>query len=224
LENLTVVKKRGKVLASFGGRGSVTEDVKQECQKRMVNWVKLCGHAVKAEYPQFDLIHAFGVFAALDLNVASHDEPDYALDWVKSLRRLAKAFGLEEERVQVEFAKCLPIVKRRVKKLNEPVRDAWKYALENVCVQSSSCEALKSIVYRYVGWGLSTSGVERNFSTARTVLQHRNLSSIWKCRVTLEMAAGMPEDPTLVKENIPVAQEIWALLYGTAKAKYKQMS
>ena len=98
LENLTVVKKRGKVLASFGGRGSVTEDVKQECQKRMVNWVKLCGHVVKAEFPQFDLIHAFWVFAALDLNVASHDEPDCALDWVKSLRRLAKAFGLEEAR------------------------------------------------------------------------------------------------------------------------------
>lgn len=215
---VTVVKKRGKTLTSFGGRGSVTEAVKEDCQNRMMNWVKLCHHVVKAEFPEFDLIHAFWVFSALDLQMQSHDELDVP-DWVSSLERLSKAFGLNGERVCREFAKCLPIVKRRVKQLNEPVKEAWKFALERARVERRSCDALRHIIYRYVGWGLSTSGVERNFSSARTVLQHRNPATIWKCRVTLEMAAGMPEDAKLVKATIPVAQEVWALQHGPVQAK-----
>ena len=84
MENdLIIVKKRGKTLASFGGRGSVTEAVKQGGRMRMWSWVKLCHHVVRAEFPESGLIQAFRAFSALDLNVVSHDELDDAPDWVE---------------------------------------------------------------------------------------------------------------------------------------------
>ena len=218
-----VIKKRGKTVTSFGGKHTVTDTIKNACLGKMRVWLKLCMTVVEAEFPEFDVIHCFWVFSAVDLKIGKGADDEHS-DWGCGLDRLAQVFGLDAGRVRYEFEKCLPVAKHRVKTYHDTYKDAWKFAVENVKAEKSPCEALRQILYRYFGWGLSTSGVERSFASGRPVLQIRqSLQTDWKRLEALEMSAGMPQDIGQTSSTIPVAQEIWTMLHGPAKeTKYKR--
>jgi len=60
-----VVKKRGKTLAAFGGPDSVTPAIRAACLSRMRAWLQLCRHVIAAEFPDFEVVHAFWIFLGL---------------------------------------------------------------------------------------------------------------------------------------------------------------
>ncbi len=60
LESTThVVKRNSTVFAAFGGPGSCTDTIKDQCISRMHGWIKLVKHIVRAEFPDVELVHAF---------------------------------------------------------------------------------------------------------------------------------------------------------------------
>ena len=218
-----VIKKRGKTVTSFGGQNTVTDTMKNACLGKMRVWMKLCLAVVEAEFPEFEVIHSFWVFSAVELKIGKGAD-DEDSDWRRALDRLALVFGLDAERVRYEFETCLPVAKRRVKTYHDAYKDAWKFAVEKVKAEKSPCEALRQILYRFFGWGLSTSGIERMFASGRPMLQiRRKLKTDFQRYEALEMSAGMPQDIGQTSSTIPVAQEIWTMLHGPVKeTKYKE--
>lgn len=204
-----MVRKRGKVISTFGGPGSVTPSIQQACIERMRVWLRLARRVISAEFPSSELLNAFRIF-----NVSK--DPEATHDMERAFHRLAKVFGLDKERLAEEFRKCLPIARQRVTHLGHHLRQAWSYAVDHPRFDTSQ---LRQIVYRYLGWGLSSSGVERAFATARDVLSQRAKASNKVWRITLEMASGPPENEEALRNTIGTAQEIWAKLFGPVRRK-----
>jgi hypothetical protein len=198
------VKQRGKTITTFGGPGSI-EQVKQTCLARMQEWVSLCDYIIAAEFPDFELIHAFWIFNVVtgSRTKTGHgyfdDDPELvaacATERAAAFARLATAFGVDEVALTEQFNKCLPTARHRAMHYGCSNAEAWKFAAFGGA-RHMKMNSLLSVLQRYLGFGISTSGVEHTFSTMRDALAHRKQADLRKVR-RLYFCNGNPRCKTL---------------------------
>ena len=220
-----VVKLRGRVLSTFGGPGSV-EQVKQTCLARMQTWTKLCDYIIAAEFPDFDLIHSFWIFNVTGSRAKTghgyaDDSPAMvaacATERVACFKRLATAFGVNEHALTEQFNKCLPIAQRRAGSLGYSNGEAWKFAAHRLA-KRLNMDSLITVLQRYLGFGMSTTGVEHTFSTVRDALAHRSQADLKNAKrlLVLKRKCSM-QDPVLVSTIVGEAREIWMTLHSPSR-------
>jgi hypothetical protein len=226
LESRThVVKLRGKVLSTFGGPGSV-EQVKQTCLARMQTWTKLCDYIIAAEFPDFELIHSFWIFNVTGSRAKTghgyvEDSPAMvaacATERVDCFRRLATAFGVDEHALTEQFNKCLPIAQRRAGSLGHTNGEAWKFAAHQVA-KREKMDSLITVLQRYLGFGMSTTGVEHTFSTVRDALAHRSEADLKNAKRLLVLTRKCSlQDPVFVSTIVGEAREIWMTFHSPSR-------
>ena len=221
-----VVKQRGKTITTFGGPGSI-EQVKQTCLARMQEWVSLCDYIIAAEFPDFELIHAFWIFNVVtgSRTKTGHgyfdDDPELvaacATERAAAFARLATAFGVDEVALTEQFNKCLPTARHRAMHYGCSNAEAWKFAAFGGA-RHMKMNSLLSVLQRYLGFGISTSGVEHTFSTMRDALAHRKQADLRKVRrlLLLKREAQM-QDSGFVTRIVGEAREIWMALHSPAR-------
>ena len=216
-----VVRKRGAVLTTFGGSGCITQAVRSRCLGRMQNWVRLAHQISQAEFPDFELLHAFWVFDVSSWKRAADGSGHIKGKMALAFQRLAKVLKLNADTLANQFMKCLPVARRHVESLGWPNRRAWAHAVRRMASSrpDEGLEAIKAVVRRYLAWGLSTSGVERSFALARDILEHRGSASVGKCCALLEVSARLPENEDTVQAVIGRSRELWSAQYGPARLK-----
>ena len=154
LEEPMYVTPSSRELRPLGGLGRVTEDLKERCLRHLRAWVHVCGLVIEAEFPDFDLVHAFSAF---DLTYAANELNEEMRD---SLRHLSLQFRVDEETLQREFTRVMPLARAQMTRYNCSSQEAWRRAAAN----RRDCTSLQFVLQRAIGWGVSTSGVERNFA------------------------------------------------------------
>ena len=154
-------------MRSLGGPSSVPTTMIDRCLSRMAAWVRLAVTSIKAEFPSWELVMAFGAFSLHPL-----PSPEFQQE---ALHRMAGAFSLDLRRLSLEFADHQAFAARRWKENaadSQPAAflAAWTTSVlrtrqrTDVRRRRPSCQ-LHALLMRYAAFcGASTSSVERNFA------------------------------------------------------------
>ncbi len=213
LETRAIVIRTGRGgVRSLGGR-PVRDEV-EPCLVRMRNWLALADMVLAAEFPDCELVDAFNIFhLTQETPTASsmHGDQTQALtehDKV-SIQRLAQAFGVNEERLCTQWRHFSGLARDRFIRSGKcSSREAWRQTIQNKA-RGVDSEALEKILWRVMGWGVTTSGVERGFVVVRKHLMHRAKASGPTRFMLLKIAEGVPTDERERDHIVGLARELW---------------
>ena len=160
---LRVQDGRRTIMRSLGGPSAVPLELISRCLSRMAAWVRLCMDTVRAEFPDWEVITAFG---ALSLKICATNQ--FVTD---SLQRLAQTFDVDPSALKSQYVdfRRTAVVKHTQGVSNY---DAWKESVRAVDASGGQTRtahqrhALREILARYGAFlGASTSCCERTFAS-----------------------------------------------------------
>ena len=204
-------------IRSVGGTSSVTDEILDRCFARMAAWVRLVAQTIQSEFPQWELIRAFG---CLDLSPRPSQE---VIE--KSLEQLAQCFKLNLASLQGEFEDFQAFaVKCRKLQADTTNLQCWTQSYLKVACRESRrgshpCSSLGQLLSRYAAFcGASSSCVERSFASAvatEGASRGRNRLSLHRLvgelKLKHEVRAGSED------RLIASAQKIWADMFGASR-------
>lgn len=136
---------------------------------RMQAWCKLAVEVCRAEFPDYSVFCAFGIF-----NLSATPQSAGAGHAVLklhdiSVERLAQLFQVCPRRLVDQVAKHRPVAAKLAADSACGNREAWQKALmmtqgNRHTRQAYAADALKPVLLRYLSWRASTSAVEQGFS------------------------------------------------------------
>ncbi len=210
--------RTGRHLRQLGGPGSLTVEIKDRCLRHLRHWVAVCDTVVKSEFPDFDIVAALRVFdLARSTTLGGREGNTLPAESGAYLKRLANVFGEDLEQLRREYARCLPAALAQVKRTQCGNREAWTTAVQSSASQAQPMRALKAILQRYLGWTMSTSGVEQSWACVRRLLAHRALAQEDTELRLLVLATPLPPEVE-INTIVGRAQEHWCLNYGASRA------
>ena len=116
-----------------------------------------------------------------------------------------------------QFNTCLPIARHRATVLGCSNGEAWKFAAKRVA-RRMTMDSLVTVLQRYLGFGMSTTGVEHTFATVRDALAHRSHADLRKVKRLLVLTRQCPmQDSEFVTTIVREAREIWMTLHSPAR-------
>jgi hypothetical protein len=79
-------------------------------------------------------------------------------------------------------------------------------------------DSLITVLQRYLGFGMSTTGVEHTFSTIRDALAHRSQAELKNVKrlLVLKRLCSM-QDPAFVSTIVGEAREIWMTIHSPSR-------
>ena len=162
-----IVDSAGK---RIGGEPVAREEL-DDAFGHMRKWTCLAKEVLAAEFPNFDLINAFAVFALPERAKAPPTDDDSEV----RLRRLAQAFRAPDfpAEFRAHWYDAWSAHKRAGK--SNTYAQAWLQAL-NVR-RPRPCSALRAVVLRYCCFAGSTSRIEQSFSKIAHVLGQQRLNA-----------------------------------------------
>ena len=202
---------------SLGGPHTLTDALKERCQKQMQVWVHLCAEIIKAEFPGYDILSSFCVFRIDD---DRKKEDSHADEYqARCTERLAQAFGVSYQGLWDQVADLRPVARQMQAMQKCGNFEAWRAAVRKVQKRAAS-ERLHPVDHLtpvLVRWGAfqscTTSLLERNFSLildatgkSRGHMSYDNLFSEIKLLVDLHQ-----EEEDRV---VDVARACWTLQFG----------
>lgn len=166
----------GNGVRVLGCPNGVAPAVQTRCLKRMINWVAAVVETLRAEFPSFETLQAWGVFNVVqhDRDMGAHTEGSANVQRHKQMERLIEAFRVEATADELvgEMESVRHLVARVAAENSLSSRDAWMRAAEMATANKrggvldasrSPPSALMQMIIRYWAAGGSTSGVEQSF-------------------------------------------------------------
>ena len=218
LRHPRVIQVPGHVLRTLGSKAEASEADVLRALARMVNWVSVTRHIAETEFPQHDLLSAFNVFfissvkgsEARHLNTTDRE----------SLLKIARGFDVDAAKLAAQTEELLNVAEHEMR-LDSSLTSlaAWSKALARTQRGSKSrnkyaVDVLRPILQIYTVASGSTSGIERNFSSAK-----RNLGESWQGsavaeerRMILALAHVAPTDQRA--SVLDAARHVWAASFG----------
>ena len=199
-----------KEVRKLGGPGHPKDSVREKCLEHLRVWARLCVSIVKVEFPSMDLV---GCFRAFDLSLSGGE---LAVDGelAASLRRLAHMLGLSRDNLTADFARCYKAAQAAFKQKRCSRQEAWTTAFRVLTGKRGQMRmpALGHVLQRYLGWGISTSGVEHSFARVRRLLEYRGSATADTKESWMVLSEPRP-DNSECDSIIARAQEIWCEKY-----------
>ena len=189
------------------------------CFDIMMSWLPLAAETVQAEFPGYELAQAFGVF-----NLAGSKPGGTETHF----RRLALAASVDASQLKIEFDLFQPLANREFECGNGAgnCQVAWSNALRTGMKHTSKCgrtnnlyplAALIQVVYRWMGFCPSTSGIEQGFSKMKWGFKDRQIHASPDFEeATLKLLVDGRND-NLGTVVCPRAQKAWVSLFGRAR-------
>ena len=202
----------------IGGPTRITAAILERCMTRLGAWVMLATTVLRAEFPGFEVLQAFG---CLSLGNTRRPCSKHPQDWHEDLQRLSNFCNVKTDDVVGEYEDHKPIANKFYNQGGMTTLEAWAKAVE--ATQSSKrrreghpSKSLREILYRFGAYGGSTSGVERLFaSTCRAAgILRADLS---EGLVNDEVQLMTDVDPKLDETLAKGARTIWAKVCGPSR-------
>ena len=229
---LTCLKRaRGFMLGdepkTIGGPGRVDQSIIERCLRRMQCWTRLAVSVVRAEFPSWELLYAFGLRdvsgRAARQGSTDAEQQDFRQS---SLARLATVFGVDLNTLTAEFEDHEPIAQSLYKQARISCWEAWADAVKRTQLHASSrarhpAVALKEVLLRYGAYnGATSSGVEQCFTIQnRACRPERNHMEL---PLELdELKLQTDHVPTDVPDILQSARILWTQRYGKPRTSVR---
>ena len=220
LSSSTVWHVNGKV-CSIGFEDGVPASIIDRCLDRMQSWIRLAKETVAAEFPYFELSHAFNAF-----DVTQGSPPDNAK---QCLARIAQSESLPELELIRQWEDIYPraLAAAGSMKGHTTNKDAWLKAVTGVGKHhmTSRAHPTNVLMKALMTWrvvGISSSGVEQSFSkNCYTFGDHRQSahSSTEEMHIKLSLDLARHDEATLIKK----ARLVWAFCYGLPRTSERSV-
>ena len=194
-----------------------------KCIGRMTCWVRLLADVIKTEFPMHSLFSAFYLFRLPDNRADIPRQLKSSID--DRVRRLATFFKLEFGELQQEFADMFQLAASIKDGLADQCNfEAWRMAVENMEKRKQPVAALRRPLEAWIGWSISTSGVEQDFSKLRNVLE--NLSHNGPEAIVNDLMIVISGSTTAAEDTADIAEAraLWAKHFGAARAQHNRIS
>ena len=212
----------GNGVRVVGCNNGVAPAVQTRCLARMVNWVAAVVQTLRAEFPSFETIQAWGVFNVVqhDRDMGAYTQGATNAQRHRQMERLIEAFRVEATADELvgEMESVRHLAARVAVEDSLSSRDAWMRAAEMTTANKrggvldasrSPPSTLLQMIIRYWAAGGSTSGVEQSFGKG---YNHRVAS------LGNDACCDRMEIVELAKGDMPqvlrLATDIWSDTFG----------
>ncbi len=203
---------------ALGAKGGCPSPIKKSALQRLVNWVDLTTNVVRAEFPNFDVLLAFGVFRPSGRNNRDKESVEDFEAPAEQLKRLSSVFRTDRARLRSQLEDHLPVVSRIYNAENFSVIEAWAAALKHTqrtptMAQAHPVDCLLPMLMRYGALGGTTSGVERLFAEGKAasgIAMRSNNENLYNDLLQLVC----DKNPRMDEEIVQEARRVWVEVYG----------
>ncbi len=209
----------------LGGPGKVSADLLDRCMARMANWTRLAKCVLRAEFPNFELLQAFGILClhgSKTLRHADENAQERDAEQEEYLSRFCNLLGLDKDELVCEMEDHKPIAQRLYATGGGmTTMGAWASAVAMTQRDARSrrghpVAALREVLARFGAYGGSTSGVERLFASS-----HRAAGAfradLSESLINDELQLLCDVDPKGDEELVRGARTVWIQVYGAAR-------
>ena len=164
----------------LGHHDGVPDNIVNRCMSRLAEWTSVAKEVVRAEFPDFLLVHSMQVFSLTGGSVCD-DKIKTNAEFKRAMERLTSFFGVDKCEFMSQYldfhAKAMQL------KTGDPTisaRQAWQTTLQQVTNDKRTqaahpSDALEKVLVRYIGWTPSSCGLERNFASMSAVVRKQAL-------------------------------------------------
>ena len=211
---------------TIGGHRVFPEDLQERLNRRMREWVRVVVQVSKAEFPEFEVVAAFGVFSLLakerPFSLAMMEGSSETEQRLKaSILRLAQVYKVSADDLEKQINDLRPAARNRFVSSGCGTFEAWAHAVKKVkkhhqTRQRHPVDALQIVLFAFATDGGSSSGVEQGFSKTMAAISSQQLKA----------SEELEEDLTKLivdyahigdKAILRLAQEVWRDEFGSAR-------
>lgn len=222
LQNTPVTYPVAGALRTLGGK-PVSEDTQAQCLRHMAPWVELCMDVLRAEYPAFEAVQAFRVFANL-AGLAPSQLPDFQDKTEPALRDvevLGKMAGVTVHGLIAEMQSVHHVVHNELttKPRGAIVQDVWVSALKRceAAYRITYC-SLRAVLCRLLSARPCTSSIEQNFSLLDRYL-HKRREALSDKTINILAKVLLDIRPADGECVATMARQIWARHFGRPRVR-----
>ena len=185
-----------------GGDGAVGEDLQDKCKCKMQNFLRLFVQSVRAEFPDFEIVHHLSAFN-VSISAQRHRSTSRCESQTNSLKALATFLDVDADAVVENFNAVWHIAELEAKKHPDAsCCDVWRQVLNldfggrrQPLIDKGG---LRRVLEFVTALSAVTSGCEQSFSKAQWAASGRRL---WQ---TEDLEA---EEIKLLADHIPESQQ-----------------
>ena len=211
---------------TIGGHRVFPEDLQERLNRRMREWVRVVVQVSKAEFPEFEVVAAFGVFSLLakerPFSLAMMEGSSETEQRLKaSILRLAQVYKVSADDLEKQINDLRPAARNHFVSSGCGTFEAWAHAVKKVkkhhqTRQRHPVDALQIVLFAFATDGGSSSGVEQGFSKTMAAISSQQLKA----------SEELEEDLTKLvvdyahigdKAILRLAQEVWRDEFGSAR-------
>ena len=219
----------GNDARTIGGSARVTAALLQRCCEIMQTYVVLAVQTMHAEFPDFDLMQAFGIFNLRP--VRKGDNLDHVV-WTdrkqKDLERLSAYAGQDPARVRSQFCDLEPAARYEQSQTGCSSFEAWKVVAlrfqsgRKALRQRHPTDAIVPVLIKYGAHsGATTSGVEQSFSLLQRYQPAERKHMLDGTALDEACLMLLPNDTVLHAQLCDRAVQIWADHLGAPRERCK---
>ncbi len=201
---------RGGATKTLGSTGGPDPDVIAKCLVRMAALVALASKTRSAEFPDFELLAAFRVFALSQRACSGRRGRESADDRRLCLERLAACVQVSSHDLIMQYQRHEPCAASFYSRTTCSNVEAWAQAVERLGKRDrGGSSALLPVLIRFAAWGASSCEVERNF--AKTSSLRAGQSEDEFCRREEDIIM-LQADPTNARDTERIcehARKLW---------------
>ena len=172
---------------TIGGHRVFPEDLQERLNRRMREWVRVVVQVSKAEFPEFEVVAAFGVFSLLakerPFSLAMMEGSSETAQQTKaSILRHAQVYKVPADDLEKQINDLRPAARNRFVSSGCGTFEAWAHAVKKVkkhhqTRQRHPVDALQIVLFAFATDGGSSSGVEQGFSKTMATISSQQLSA-----------------------------------------------
>ena len=179
----------------------------------MCAWLALVVACLKAEFPDFELLHAFSAF-----DVEGPADQLSTTDRDVHLKRLAKAFKVDPNALHQQFLDVLPDARQAPATdgaLGQTAFQRWRHALDAIGLPH---DELRAVLCRYgTCIGCTTSGVEQIAHSTQDLILTKRRGCLHNDKEANEMKIVTDFNAGEAGDVQKLARKIWKLQYGAPR-------
>ncbi len=227
LQHVVTVNLSRKRMKSIGDPRGVSHDTQVPCLNRMHCWVRLAAEVLRTDFPSYELMQAYSVFN-VGLRSPGRQSADVVATEEENLERIASSLALDKEVLVAQFRHNLPIADRLKKSEQCSNGEAWRLALATTQYRKSVAERfpvgeLLPALRRYRASGISTSGIEQNFSKAVRSINEQQLSGMGESSEAVMVKIILDFQEEERDTVIELARRTWAGVYGKPRGRITKL-
>ena len=220
---------RGTPLQCGNLAGPAQADL-EHCLRKLSCWVRSAISVLRAEFPDFTLLHSFSVFKLDADDLGSRHKRNSVVaaghaQATEKISTLAAAFGCDGDAFAAQFSQVqlmAQAVAREECSTND--RDAWRIALQRLQRRrhwKGRFVDVEKVVAAYLGWQTGTGDVERAFSTHDGLFCGHRRKSMSRQREQDVITLSTDYVQREAAGTVEAAIEIWKKLFYNATGQGK---